>query len=126
LVFINQICDSYNKALYDRQNHTFSEIKLDYIFPLNKHGTGTLFTYYFCIYIEKLILGVHTNNSEICFSALLQNGFFNSLPHLAKFLGTFVFAAIADQIITKQYLGVTTTRKIMQSIGKFTNCNLLY
>ena len=48
----------------------------------------------------------------------MQNGLYNALPHMAKFITSFVFAAISDFMLRNKCFHVTTIRKIMQTFGK--------
>jgi hypothetical protein len=46
------------------------------------------------------------------FVHLLQNGFVSGIPELCKFAFSLVFSAAMDYMLRKEYLSITTVRKI--------------
>lgn len=50
--------------------------------------------------------------------AILQNGVLSSLPFIGRFVGAIGSGILADNLMTKELLSVTTTRKIFHASGK--------
>lgn len=48
----------------------------------------------------------------------LQNGLWSSMPYLATWISSLVTSAIADWILTKEYMSCTAVRKTFATIGK--------
>jgi len=62
----------------------------------------------------------------LCVMFIPQNGLLSSIPFLARWITSIVASILADQLIKKRTMSVTTTRKIYVIIGKRLLCWMLH
>lgn len=48
-----------------------------------------------------------------------QNGFLSSVPYLGMWITSLILSTIADWLITSKKLSITSTRKLLNTIGQF-------
>nr|XP_023028672.1 putative inorganic phosphate cotransporter [Leptinotarsa decemlineata] len=54
-----------------------------------------------------------------------SNGALSTLPHIVKWIMSFLFSVISDMLISKSICSIGTTRKVMHTIGSLAPCLLL-
>lgn len=81
-------------------------------------GIITIYTEYALVKINNIFIYIYSPHTAY-FS--WQNGTYSSLPYLAMWVFSMVASHIADMMISSERFTHTTTRKIVNTIGKYQN-----
>lgn len=68
---------------------------------------------------EFLMTELPTYMKQILRFSIKENGFLSSVPYLGMWITSLVLSTIADWLITSKKLSITSTRKLLNTIGQF-------